>query len=296
MEAIIMMIGAGIAAFLFLFLPQKIKSFSSSIRVKSSETKTKSITSRKDALIDYDVYTMTVKERIYYTVLAAAVIFALAYLFYRSIAISILLSPLSLIYPGIKTREIIKQRKNELTLQFKELLYALSSSLSAGKSIEMAFKDALKDLKIIYPEQNAYIINEIEYIARKIEMNETIEDALSDFADRAHIEDINNFVDVFLTTRRTGGNIIEIIKNTSTIIRDKLEVKQEIETMIAGKKMEQKVISIMPIFLILMLSTTSHDYMEPVFTTLIGRIVMTLSLILIIIGYIISNKITNIEV
>jgi len=45
-----------------------------------------------------------------------------------------------------------EKRKSELNLQFKDLLYSISASLTAGKSVETAFKEALNDLCILYPD------------------------------------------------------------------------------------------------------------------------------------------------
>lgn len=247
-------------------------------------------------LSDYDEYVMSFKERIGYILLAAVIIYIVAFIFYQNYYISLAVAFVALLYPKIRNKEIIEKRKNELNLQFKDMLYSLSSSLSSGKSVESSFKEVLKDLSIIYPDSNAFIIKEVEYIVRKIEMNETIESALEDFATRSHLEDIENFVDVFKTSKRAGGNIVEIIKNTSNIISDKIEVKEEIDTLLASRRFEQKVLTCMPVLLILFLSTSSADYMYPIFNSIAGRLVMTLALTLIIIAYFISKKIMNIKV
>lgn len=246
--------------------------------------------------IDYNVYIMTKKEKMIYILIASIVIFLISFIFYRSYIVSAALIPLSFFYPKIKTKEIIKKRKNDLNLQFKEALYALSSSLSAGKSIEMAFKDSLNDLSILYPDPNTYITHEFQYIIRKIDMNETIEEALSDFARRAHLEDINNFVDVFITCKGMGGNIVEILKNTSNVIADKIYIKNDINIMLAQKKLEQKLLNIIPIVLILLLSLNAKDYMELVFETALGKVMMTISIVLLTGAYFISKKIMDIEV
>lgn len=247
-------------------------------------------------LPDYDVYVMSFRERVIYTLLAACVIYLVAFIFYQNFIISLIVSFSALLYPKIRTREIIEKRKNELNLQFKDMLYSLSSSLTAGKSVESSFKEVLKDLSIIYPDSNAFIIKEVEYIVRRIEMNETIESALEDFAARSHLEDIENFVDVFQTSKRSGGNIIDIIKNSSNIISDKIEVKEEIDTLLSARKFEQKILTCMPVFLILFLSISTEDYMYPVFHDIRGRLVMTVALALIIIAYFISKKVMNIKV
>lgn len=148
----------------------------------------------------------------------------------------------------------------------------------------------------MYPSPETYIIQEVEYIVRRIEMNETIESALEDLSIRSHLEDIENFIDVFKTCKRTGGNMVSVMRNTSNIINDKIEIKEEINTMLSSKKFEQKVLSIMPVFIIALLSVTTEDYMAPVFNTPIGRIVMTIAMVVIVAGYFISAKIMDINV
>lgn len=252
--------------------------------------------SSKGALTQYGVYTMTWKEKIGYTLCAVLVIFAAAFLFYRSSVLSLLLMPAALFYPRLKTRDLLEKRKKELTIQFKDMLYSLSSSLTAGKSIETAFREVLKDLNVLYPDPRTDIVREVGTIIRRLEMNETVEAAFLDFSSRAGIEDIANFTDVFITCKRTGGNVVEVIKNTSGIISDKIEIGQEIDTLLAQRKFEQKVLNVLPVFMILLLSFTAGDYIQPVFETGTGRIVMTASIGLLVIAYLLSRRITDIRV
>lgn len=265
------------------------------------ESKTLTVTEEKDVqnqnvLIDYDVYIMKPAEKLLYILLAAAVLFTIGFIFYQNIILSLLLTPFALFYPKIKTREIIKKRKKLLNLQFKDMLYALSSSLTAGKSPESAFSDVLKDLKVLYPTTDVYIIKEVEYIIRKLNMNETVEAALDDLAKRTKIEDIQNFVEVFKTCKRTGGNLVAVTRNSSDVISEKIEIIEDINTTIAAKKFEHKILSVMPIVMIVILSLTTEDYMQPLFNTILGRLVMTVAIIIMAVGYFISQKIMDIKV
>ena len=251
---------------------------------------------REDGLIDYNVYVMSKEEKILNIAVAAILIFAIGYMCYHSVILSAILAVFSVKWPKMRVKQIIKKRHKELALQFKDMLYSLSSSLSAGKSVETGLKECLQDLRIMYPDEDAYIIREISYIVRGVEMNETIEDMFAQFSERAHNEDIENFVDIFRTCKRTGGDMVQVIKTTSQTIGEKIEIKQEIDTMISGKKFEFKALMIMPVFLILLLSVSSADYMAPVFETAIGHIVMTVAIFLFLIAYIVGDKIMTIEV
>lgn len=251
---------------------------------------------KKKLLPDYSVYTMIFKERVFCIATAVIFIYITAFVFYRSHIISLLLTPLSLAYPRIRTGELIAKRRRELNTQFKDMLYSLSSSLAAGKSVENSFKEVLRDLTVLYPNTEEYIILEAEYMARRIEMNDTVEAVLLDFARRANIEDVENFSDVFQICKRTGGNIVEVVRNTSEIINDRIEIRQEIDMLLAQRKFEQKVLNIVPVLLIILLSASAADYMEPVFTTVMGRLVMTMAISMLAAAYFISRKIMDIKV
>lgn len=249
-----------------------------------------------DGLVDYDIYVMSPKERAAYILAAAVVIFAVGMIFYQRPILAGILALASLFYPKIRTRQIIRDRKRRLNMQFKDMLYALSSSMSAGRSLESAFRDALRDLEIIYPDPETPIMQETAYIIRCIEMNMTVEDAIDQFAVRAHIEDIANFADVIRVCKRSGGNLIEVIHSSSQMISEKIETKNEIETVITAKKFESRVLTCAPIVMVAVLSASSPAYMAPVFETAIGAVVMTVAIVMFVIAFFIGEKIMDIEV
>ncbi len=247
-------------------------------------------------LEDYNIYEMSLAEKLVYLLIAASVIYFSVYIFYRSHILSALICPLSLLYIKPRAKELALKRKSLLNLQFKDMLYLLSSSISAGKSVELALKDVLTDLQILYPDDEADIIKEVLYMQSMLEMNRPIEAVFDDFARRTDIEDIKSFADVFHICKRSGGNLIEVIKNTSDIINDKMEIKQEIETLIAQRKLERRILNVMPVALILVLSLSAPDYINPIYETAAGRAAMSVSLLFIFLSWFISKKVMDIRI
>lgn len=245
---------------------------------------------------DYNAYKMTLGERIMYIILAAIVIFIIGFIFYRSIIFSLILTPLALLYPKYRLTQIIHKRKKQLTLQFKDMLYSLSSAIGAGNSVETSLNIVLNDMERQYFDPDTFIIKELELMVSKISLNQNIEDIFRDFAARSGIEDIKTFASIFEISKRTGGNLIEIIRQSSIIITEKIEMKMEIDTSLAGRKMEQKVLTIIPIVLIWVLTETTEGFMDVIFTSAEGRVVATVALIMILAGYLWSRKITDIQI
>ena len=246
--------------------------------------------------VDYNEYDMSFLEKVMYAVMAGAVLFFVGYVFYQHMVISGILALGGLFYPKMQRKKIIEKRKNTLTLQFKDMLYSLSSAVGAGNSVESALSVTLNDMRQQYNDPNAFIIKELELMVARVNMNRTIEEVFNDFAERSHIEDIQTFASIFEIAKRTGGNLIEIIRSTTTIISDKIETQTEIVTLLSGQQAEQKVVMIMPIALVLFMTKTSGTFMDPIFTTLAGRFIATGCLAVILVGSIWAKKIADIKI
>ncbi|MFC0526016.1 type II secretion system F family protein [Pontibacillus salicampi] len=248
-------------------------------------------------LIDYSKYKLNKKEFILYGGGACIVLALLGQLFYESWIMAILLGFLGLVYPYLQKKKLLQKRKDKLSVQFKEAIASLSSSLAAGRSIENSFIEVVNDLKLLYPDPNTYIIHEFEVINRRVENGETIERAIEDFSRRSDVEDIRNFADIFITCKRTGGNLVEVIRRTSDIISEKIDIQQEVQVMVAQKRFESRILSIAPIGMILLLKYSAGDYMTPLYQwDKLGPIVMTVCLLLLLFSYWLSQRIMDIRV
>lgn len=246
-------------------------------------------------MIDYCRYQYSRSEFLKYLLIGVGITSTIAFVFYKSIVIVILFAPFSTIYLKQKKKRLMEQQKWQLNLEFREGLISLSSALNAGYSIENSIREAVKDLHLIY-DKDALIIREFEYIVSQLSMNKTVEEALNELAIRCQVEDISNFAEVFITAKRTGGDIIKIIKTTSKNIGDKIEIKRQIHTMITAKKLESRIMNLIPFGIILYMWIFSPEFLEPLYYNLIGIVIMTVALVLYFAAYMVSEKIMNITV
>ena len=83
---------------------------------------------------------------------------------------------------------------------------------------------------------------------------------------------------------------------TEEVIRDKVEIEQEIETTITSAKSETMVMLIMPIVIVVAMSSMGGGLLESLFTTLVGHICATVALIIFGISYVLAVKSSKIEV
>ncbi|WP_342564666.1 type II secretion system F family protein [Paenibacillus sp. FSL R7-0345] len=244
-------------------------------------------------LPDYTVYVLSPRLKIAAWLAGGLLMFGIGYLFYHHLLISLLLVPAGAYTPRILRKYLQDRRRSALNLQFKQTLFSLSSSLSAGRSVENAFREAAADLQLLDPEGNSDMLAELSIICARMEYNQPIEEALHDFSRRAGMEDVERFADVFTVCKRTGGDLVEVVRRTSTIIGEKLDIQQDIAVSIAQKKFEAKALLAAPLLMVLFMSLTASDYMQPMYTGA-GMAISTLSLAGLFLCYRWTTKIMDI--
>lgn len=244
---------------------------------------------------NYNEYHYGILEWLLYACMGGCTAALAVWIFYKNIVITVFAFLIGLLYPFYKKNVLIEKRRNVLRLQFKDLLYYLGSLLSAGKSVEQAFIQLYTVLRSLYQGDGADIVKETGLIIRRLQMNENIEVILKDLANRSGIEEVHHFADVFQVCKRSGGNLVEVVRTTTRMISERIEIKQEIDTGLSGKKQEQRILSVSPVAMILLISFMSGEFMDPLFTTAAGRAVMTLSLLMIGTGIYMSHRIMNIK-
>lgn len=218
-----------------------------------------------------------------------------SYLFYRNIWFSLVTSVgCGILSLFLEKKEYQKKQHDEITLQFREGLYGIAAALGAGYAMENAIEEARKDLVLLYGE-GSLLAEEFSQMQQKLELNQPLEKVYLEFAERWKTEDITHFVQVFQTAKRTGGDLIAITRMTAEKIGEKLEVKREIQTMVAGKKMEGKIMNMIPLGIILYFWLSSPEFLDCLYQPS-GRVVMTVLLFVYLFAYWWSGKISDIQV
>lgn len=189
----------------------------------------------------------------------------------------------------------MKKKEKIFQIQFKEALQALSSSLNVGYSMENAVKEARRDLSLLY-SPNERIMRELSLIVHQLNMNITAEQAFAEFANRVSQEDAVNFATVIVTAKRSGGDLLMILRSSINQICDKIEVQKEIQTLIAAKRLEFLVMSAIPFGILFYMQFSFPEFMGVLYGTVIGVCLMTGCLIVYLGAFYLGRKIIEIEV
>lgn len=245
---------------------------------------------------DYKVYVTDRADERKLILLLLAVTALTGLLFYKSLIPVI--GSLLIYRPARKAYEsfMARRRKDALRLQFRDFLYSLSSSFATGRHMEESLTEAKKELGSIYGPFD-YMMQEIDAILHSIrDLGESDIIALDDFAARADMEDIYIFVQVYRACRETGGDMVSAMNKCAAVIGEKITIENEIRTMVSQKKYEGRIITAMPVVIIVFLRIMSPEYLDVMYESLAGRFMMTLALLATAGAYVLIERITDIEV
>ena len=246
--------------------------------------------------IDYGIYHLSFRERLQAMGKGAAVSALFAYIFYRSmLAFGLMLPPCCGLLIWRERSQRLKRRKRMLAQQFKEAMVILAASLSAGYAMENAMAVSLEELRLLYGEQGL-IVREFSGMVQQIRTNRNVEQVLMEFAGRSGLEDVQNLAEVLGIGKRTGGDLGSIMRHTAEVIRDKMQVKEEIITLTASRQFEQKIMNMIPFFIIVYVEGTSPGFFDQMYCTGMGRGLMTVCLVLYLTAFWLSERILDIEV
>ena len=168
-----------------------------------------------------------------------------AWLFFDFHAISLLLVLYVPVSVCRQRRERCRQKKWELNLAFKDALVCLENSLAVGYSPESSLRESIKSLQQLYGEEHE-ICREFCRMSRQIELGTSMEEVFLEFGRRSDVADIKQLADIFSVVKRTGGNLSQVLRQTGSVLQEKIELKRDLHTTIAAKRMEFQIMSIVP--------------------------------------------------
>ncbi len=216
-------------------------------------------------------------------------------LFYDSVIAIVILLPL--IIPWfIHSKKMEKLRVSRIVgIQFRDAIASVLTSLKAGYSIENAFREAGRDIDLLYGKKS-HISHYLNKLYKGLKNNVPLEKLLMDFGKESANADIEEFAGVFAIAKRSGGNMTEIIDRTIAVISRKMDVEKEIEVLISAKRLEARIMNFVPFFIIFYISITSPGFFGPLYHNLPGIILMTVCMLVYFGAYLLSEKIVNITI
>src|SRR5881396_3644679 len=180
-------------------------------------------------------------------------------------------------------------RLSAFNKQLADTITLLSNSLRAGSSF-------LQSIELVSRETPDPMGEEMGRVVREVNLGLGMEEALSNLVRRIRSDDLDLMVTAIGVQQQVGGNLAEILDTIAFTIRERVRIKGEINTLTAQGRMSGYLVAFLPIGIAITLNFINPAFMQPLFTQLLGQILLGVGGVMMVIGFFMIQKIVSIKV
>lgn len=230
------------------------------------------------------------KKRYFVTSVALGIFTAIAALF---AGVQIFLVPILALAAGFGLpRWILSFMKKRREGKFIEELPNAVDVIVRGVKSGLPVGDCIR---IIASETKEPVRSEFRLIAESASMGISLPDAAAKLFDRVPLAEANFFSIVLSIQTRAGGSLSETLGNLSRVLRDRKKMREKIKAMSMEAKASAMIIGALPIGVMTLVYLTSPQYIELLWTTPTGRMMMFASGVWMLFGVLVMRKMINFD-
>lgn len=223
------------------------------------------------------------------TILGTIVMFVVVKFLSGSILIGIVLAAAVPYIARWYLKRSLLRRRAQFAEQLPDNLQVLSSALRAGHSFVGALSVVVNDA----PEPAK---SEFSRVVADEQLGVPIEDALRVVVERMDNRELEQVALVAALQRETGGNTAEVLDRVTDTIRERFELRRTVQTLTAQGRMSRWVLTFLPIALLLVITLINPGYIDIMYSSLVGRILLVMAGISVTAGSFVIKRIVNIKV
>ena len=185
---------------------------------------------------------------------------------------------------------ILRNRREQAVLdQLPEAIDMIVRALKAGQSVDNALRNVGNNF-------SPPLGQEIRLVYEEIAMGIPFDNAMRNLEQRfIRLADIKMLCTAFIIQREAGGNLTDILENLSNTIRQRVELKMEVNALTAEGKTSAIVIASIPLIFALITGIVNPGYITLLWSTPLGKKFLITAIILDGLGLYIMRKLTRIE-
>jgi tight adherence protein B len=222
-------------------------------------------------------------------VMSAAASFGFATVITQNAIISAVAGVLGAYFPFLLLGQKRARRQRQLAMQLPEALDFLSRVLQAGHSFSTGIQMMSEEL----PDP---LRSEFLRCYEQHSLGQPLEDSLKDMATRIESTDFAFFITAVLIQRQTGGDLSEVLKNISNMIRQRIRLAQSLKAKTAEGRFTGYILVAFPAVMFVIVSFLNPTYAHNLTNTTTGQKMLALAFGLQMLGLYTIRKLTTVKV
>ena len=193
----------------------------------------------------------------------------LGFLVNYSVFFALVFAGLGLVVPRWGIGFLRTRRLNRINEQLGEALTLVSNSLRSGLSLQQG-------VELVVGEMEAPISEEFATVVKETKLGLPFDDALQNLAERVPTPDLDMVVTSIVTIRETGANLAEVFDVIAHTVRERKKVEGKIQAMTAEGMTQGVMMCGVPPVLIITFYFLDPTLVEPLFTTVLGILMLVI--------------------
>jgi tight adherence protein B len=194
-----------------------------------------------------------------------------------------------MVAPALTVKYKASVRRREFQKQLSDVLLVMSGALRAGYSLQQAIQAVGDDARPPAAE-------EFRRAMAEVRLGASLDDALDSLSRRIGIVDFEWTVLAIQIQREVGGDLAEIFEIISGTLRERERLRAQVKALTAEGKISGIILGVLPFAMAGYLLLSNPEYLEPLYTTVKGKIMVGGSSVLMLFGFFWMRKIIRIEV
>jgi tight adherence protein B len=220
---------------------------------------------------------------------SAMLMFGFATMMTNNAIISLVSATLGAYFPFLMLGQKRSRRQRQLAMQLPDALDFLSRVLQAGHSFSTGVQMMSEEL----PDP---LKSEFRRCYDQHSLGQPLEESLKDMATRIESTDFAFFITAVLIQRQTGGDLSEVLKNISNMIRQRIRLAQHLKAKTAEGRFTGYILVAFPAVMFVVVSFLNPSYAHNLTGTSTGQKMLALAFGLQMLGLWAIRKLTTVQV
>jgi tight adherence protein B len=190
--------------------------------------------------------------------------------------------------PWVRMKRRARRRLRSFEEQLADVLMTMAGSLKVGLTFQHS-------LSAIVDDGQAPASEEFERLLNELQLGRPVDEALGAMGERLDSDDLRFVLMSVGIQRQVGGSLAELLQSVSETVRERQLFRRKVRALTAMGRTSAYILVALPIGIAAIVSALNPGYMEPMWNTTIGHVLILVMIGLTLIGAVFLKRIVTIK-
>lgn len=205
-----------------------------------------------------------------------------------NVTLAVLAALAALVTPFVMLSSRGSRRMRTFDEQLPDVLMTMAGALKVGQSFNNSMKAVAEDGLAPASEEFGRVLAETR-------LGRPMDDALLAMSDRIESDDLRFVLMSVSIQRQVGGSLGDLFQTISDTVRGRQQFRRKVRALTAMGRATASLLLALPFVTGVLIAIVGHGYVNTLFTTSVGRVMVAGMIVLMVIGTVVIRKIVDIK-